>query len=139
MNETTYSIFVYSADTLPKEYQNLIYAFWLRSLRYGNEFFKKIDSKSYYDAYNNYIDNILDKPDCKIHLAVLTEDHDVVLGFSISRQYILDYVFVQKELRKNGIASKLIPKGIEVYTHLTKTAQLVLDKKKPDWIFNPFA
>lgn len=134
--ETTYSIIIYSGDQLPDNYKALIFSSWLRSLRYGNELFKKVDSKAYYETYHMFIERILDKPDTKVRLAALTDDHDVVLGFLVHRNEILDYVYVQKDIRKHGIATKLLPKGIKIYTHLTKTADLIL--KNSELIFNPF-
>jgi hypothetical protein len=136
--ETTYSILIYTGDQLPEQYKSLIFAKWLRSLKKGNELYRKIDSRAYYDTYQLLIERILDKPDTKVRLAVLTDDHDVVLGFCIYRNEILDYVYVQQDIRKHGIGEKLLPKEIKVYTHLTKTADIIIANRKPKAIFNPF-
>ncbi len=71
-------------------------------------------------------------------LAVLTDDRDVVLGFSVSRGKVLDYVHVQKDLRKQGIGTALIPLGIDTITHLTKSALPIWGSKYGSWKFNPF-
>jgi GNAT superfamily N-acetyltransferase len=72
-----------------------------------------------------------------VRLAVLSDDRDVVLGFSVSREDILDYVHVHKDMRKQGVATSLIPKDIKIITHLTKTALLVWPKYE-NITFNPF-
>lgn len=137
----TYSIVSYPAKQLPIAYQSLILSKWLRSLRFGNPLFKDIDSTAFYRQYQIYLEHILSKPDCIIKLASLTGDPDVVLGFAVSREDVLDYIWVHKDNRKLGIATKLFPLGISAFTHLTTTAiniwrnNLKYEKLK----FNPFA
>lgn len=139
MEETTYSILSYSASQLPKEYKGIIYAKWLKSLRYGNEFFKEIDPQSYYEIYHRHISNILEKPEAIVKIAVLTDDHDIVLGFSIYRTSILDYVYVQRDLRRQRIAVSLIPDSVVCISHITKIGKIIWKSKCKKWIFNPFA
>jgi GNAT superfamily N-acetyltransferase len=124
---------------LPDAYLNLIYSKWLRSLRFGNEYFKLIDSDSYYSTYNKYIGAILQRPNVCVRLAVLTDDADVVLGFSVCRGRTLDYVHVHKDQRRQGIGTALVPKDIEVITHLTNTgASIWASHTSHKVIFNPF-
>jgi hypothetical protein len=120
-------------------YINLIYSKWLRSFRYGNDYIKLTDSESYYVNYHRYITTLLQKPETTIRLAVLTDDADVVLGFSVSRGNILDYVHVHKDNRRIGIGTKLIPPGIDTFTHCTKTWLSIWNDKYKDWKFNLFA
>lgn len=127
------------AFNLPASYRNLIFAKWLRSLRYGNDLFRLIDPAAYYPAYHKFITAILGHADCVIRLAVLSDEHDVVLGFSVSRGEILDYVHVHRDMRRQGIARKLLPDDITTFTHITKNAQAILKKQpKVVWKFNPF-
>lgn len=92
------------------------------------------------------------KPDCLIKLAVLTEDKDVVLGFSVSREDVLDYIHVHKDSRKDaemlidgkvvkfpgGIGKKLLPKPLTTFTHLTKIALIIWQTEKYKHLkFNP--
>ena len=135
---TSYDIISFKGNKLPFNYINLIYARWLRSLRFGNDYFNLINSKDYYSSYQKQISFLLQQPETTIKLAVLSDDHDVVLGFSISRGDILDYVHVHKDQRRQGIAKSLIPKEIKIITHLTKTALLVWPKSE-NITFNPFA
>lgn len=138
----------FSGADLPKQYVGLIFAKWLRSFRYGCDYFKEMDPRSYYEHYKNYITALL--PGSRIRLAVLTDDSDVVLGFSVSRGTTLDYVHVLRmrlggefvDYRGKGIASRLIPNEIDAFTHLTKSFIPIWknkDKKYKTWKFNPFA
>lgn len=139
-DQATYSILRYEGAGLPDQYRALVYSKWLRSLRHGNDFFKLIDSEAYYRAYPPVIESILGKPDCVIRLAALTDDVDVVLGFSVCRGAILDYVNVQKDHRGAAIATHLIPDNIEQFTHITKTWLRVWSTARFNHFkFNPFA
>jgi hypothetical protein len=137
----SYQIVVYPASELPAAYISLVFAKWLRSLRFGNPLFKKIDSDAFYKEYHGYLEALLKKPNSVIRLAVLSDDSDVVLGFSVSRESILDYVYVHKDQRKVGIAKILVPKGITTITHITDTALKICEKQLKDrsLLFNPFA
>ena len=134
---TSYDIIAFQGNKLPSNYHNLIYSRWLRSLRFGNDYYKLIDSKAYYDSYQKHVAYLIHHPEAVVKLAVLSDDHDIVLGFSVSRNYILDYVHVHKDQRRQGIGTSLVPKDITVVTHLTKTALLIWPKH-PNVTFNPF-
>lgn len=136
--QDSYSVIVYPAPELPGNYRALIFSKWLRSLRYGNDFFKLVDAEGYYDAYRRLIDSLLAKPDAEVRLAVISDDRDVVLGFSVSRPGILDYVHVHKDFRKQGIGRALAPKGIGTVTHLTRVGMSIWESKMPGVKFNPF-
>lgn len=135
---SSYSIISFPAATLPLQYQNFVKAKWKRSLRHGNDYFKLSDSDSFFRAYERFINHLCARPDCVIRLAVLTEDRDVVLGFSISEGHTLHYVFVQYEQRNKGIARSLVPMRIDVITHLTKAGMNIWHSKLPDAVFDPF-
>lgn len=133
-----YRIISCNGNKLFENYAGLVYSKWMRSFRFGNEFIKLIDSDEYYKAYKAYIQRIL-ASESTVRLAVLDDDKDVVLGFSVSRQWRLDYVHVHKDVRLLGIGTKLIPAGIESFTHITRTWQTIWRNKYKDWKFNPFA
>lgn len=139
-NVSSYTILTFSGSSLPDSYKNLVYSKWLRSLRFGNDYFKLIDSDSYYSTYHSYIGSVLSRPTTIVRLAVLTEDKDVVFGFSIAedQQEVLHYVHVHKDTRKQGIATSLLPKQWSVITHITKTAMSIWQSKYSKVIFNPF-
>lgn len=116
---STYSVLAYPSAKLPETYVALVFARWLRSFRAGNPFLKKASPAEYYKHYHKHIEMLLSKPDSTVRLAVLSDDHDVVLGFSVAREDVLDYVHVQKDHRRQGIAKMLIPQGITTMSHST--------------------
>ncbi len=141
MSESSYSIISFKASDLPKDYEPMVYSQWLRSLRYGNPAYKHIDTDEYYKNYHKYLENLLAKPDANVRLAVLSDDHDVVLGFSVNREDVLDYIHVHKDHRKLGIATMLLPKGITTFSHFTVVG-LEIWQKVPRYKHlkcNPFA
>ena len=110
---------------------------WLRSLRYGNRYFKLIDPSSYWANYNDYLCGIILGHNTRIRLATLSEDDDVVLGFSVCRERCLDYVWVHNLQRKQGIGKALVPIDLDTYSHITTVGESII-KQKLDWKFNPF-
>lgn len=142
---STYSIIHFPADALPITYHNMILSKWMRSLRYGNEYFKLIDSDAFFKNYNRYLDVILSRPNTSISLAVLSDDHDVVLGFSVYEGKTLHYVHVHKDYRKMGIGKDLVPKemllnkGEGFYiSHLTNVGTSIWSSMLSNAKFNPF-
>ncbi len=138
--KTVFQVIRWAASLLPESYRNLILSRWMRSLRYGNDYFKLAASDSYYDAYGRYINRLMASPGATVRLAVLGEDHDLVLGFSLSRGSVLDYVHVQADMRRQGIGRSLVPADIDTITHLTRTGATIWGSNKTlRWKFNPFA
>ena len=133
----TYSIVSYSGAALPEAYRNMVFSKWLRSLKYGNDYFRLIDSDSYFEMYHQYIQALLTKTNSVVKLAVLTDDPDVVLGFAVIRDNTLDYVHVHKDQRHQGIARSLVPSNINAISHLTKIG-IAIWSKHPNVKFNPF-
>ena len=133
-----YRIITVAGDLLPQTYKPVIFSRWLRSLRFGNEYFRLVDSDIYYDAYHRYIEHVLNQPNCFVNLAVLADDLDVVLGWSVFRGNTLDYVHVQKDYRGNGIGKSLIVAEVHFISHLTRTGLSIWSKKLPEARFNPF-
>lgn len=140
MSEPTFSILSYKASELPKNYEGMVYSKWLRTLRRGNPVFSKMDTSGpFYEQYHEFLEKLLAKPDSVIKLAVLTDDHDVVLGFSASREDVLDYVYVQPEQRNQKLSNALIPEGITTFSHITNMWFPIWQSKYKHWQFNPFA
>ncbi len=134
-----YKIVARPGASLVGELKNLVRARWMRSLRYGNDYFRLMIPESFYASYQRFIDQILAHPFCVVAFAVLVDDHDVVLGFAVSRGHILDYVHVHKDQRRQGIARRLVPAGDLTITHLTRTGLTIWGSKCPGWKFDPFA
>jgi GNAT superfamily N-acetyltransferase len=136
---STYSIISFPALALPSTYHSMIFSKWLRSQKYGLDYFKLIDSDTYFAAYHKHVSFIMTQPNTVVRLAVLSEDHDVVLGFIVCRDNVLDYVHVQKDYRKQGIATTLLPEEINTFSSLTNVGMTIWTAKHPSFKFNPFA
>lgn len=112
-----------------------IYATWLRGLYHGNPWWRDVDQDTFFSEYHKVIERILSALETTVQVSCLEEDPNVVIGYSVSRGSVLDWVFVKKAFRKFGIAKTLIPDSINTVTHLTKMGKIC----KPDaWKFNPF-
>src|SRR5271166_5811041 len=118
MDKNTYTIKPYLGSSLaqlidvPESYKNLVLSKWLRSLRFGNDYFQIIDADVYFKTYSQYITLILNRPLTVVRLAVLTDDPDVVLGFSVSEKNKIHFVHVHKDHRRLGIGSDLLPPNV---------------------------
>lgn len=112
-----------------------IYSTWLRGLYHGNEYFNAMPAQIFYSHYKSVIKPFIETKVSNKLIACLKEDHDVILGYSVTRSNILDWIFVKPPWRNMGLAKELIPAGITKCTHLTKTG---LNIKPKSWVFNPF-
>lgn len=138
--EPTYTIVRYLGKELPANYRSLILSKWMRSYRYGNDYIGLTDSDAYFAAYGIFITALISlRPDTVVRLAVLSDDRDVVLGFSVTRGNVLDYVHVHKDYRRQQIARRLVPIEVNQFTHLTKAGLKIWATKAPSAKFNPFA
>jgi hypothetical protein len=137
--ESSYTIKQFhGGDADFEQYKALVLATWLRALRHGNPFFRDADAKTYWAIYSKVIMALLRRPECLIRIAVLTDEPDVVIGWSAVENSVLHFVFVKHQGRRRGIARSLIPGNVTVITHLTKTGRSLWQKKLPKAIFNPF-
>lgn len=112
-----------------------IMATWLRGLYYGNPWFKEIEKDVFMHKYHDVITRVLLKPTTEVAIAALKDDEDTILGYSVTDNKTLHWVFVKEVWRKMGIAKAIIPHDIDTTTHLT-----IMGKKiKPKSLkFNPF-
>lgn len=136
--QSSYSVILYPAAQVPVQYINLILSKWMRTLRHGNEYFKLTESDSFYQNYRRYILSLLNRPQSVVRLAVLSDDHDVCLGWSLIEGDVLHYIFVQHEHRNQGIGRSLVPVKINYITHVTKAGLSAWNKKLPAAAFDPF-
>lgn len=114
---------------------NFVLASMLRSLYYGNEFYNKIEKASFFKNYEVIVKQILDKSQTVV--AVLQEDEDVILGYSIGAPEVLHFVFVKQAWRKQGIAKKMFNLyNFTTVTHLTKVGDPI--RERIGLTFDPF-
>lgn len=137
--ESSYTIRQFTgSDPELEQYKAVVLATWLRSLRHGNPFFRDADAKTYWTIYSKVIMALMRRPECVVRVAVLSDEPDVVIGWSAVERNVLHFVYVKHQGRKRGIARSLIPEQIAVITHLTKTGRSLWQKKLSKAIFNPF-
>lgn len=136
--QETYSVIAYLGTELPDIYRNMILAKWLRTLKYGNDFFKLIESDGYFESYQKFIKSLLARPQCIVRLAVLSDAPDVCLGFSVSEPDILHYLWVHRDNRKVGVGRALVQFPFKYITHLTIHGMRMWTKNFPNAKFNPF-
>lgn len=136
--DSSYTVIKYPGAQLPQEYHNMILSKWLRTLRSGNDYFKLIDSVLYHSIYKDYILSVMSRPATLINLAVLTDDHDVVLGWSIVQATTLHYIYTHVDVRRQGIARALTPKHTDTISHVTKSGISFWAAVIPNAKFNPF-
>ena len=136
--QSSYKVIACLGSELKGDAKALVYATFLRTLRFGNEYFKLIDSKAYYPAYHSFIESLLSRPQSIIRMAVLEDSPDVILGWSLSELEILHYIFVKKDCRRAGIARSLTPFKIGKISHITHIGATIWNNKLKDVSFNPF-
>ena len=136
--KASYQIIAWMSPDLPDSYKPMLFSKWLRSLRYGNDYFKLMASREYFTWYHTFIEFLLRKRGSMVRLAVLHDDHTVVLGFAVVRGNTVDYIHVHKDYRRKGIAKALLPKDVRYITHLTKTGMGFWNTACPEAEFNPF-
>jgi len=127
-------------DPALKQYEDYLFVTYLKSLRYGNEWFKAIDAKIYYQVHHQGFENLLKRPQALIKLAVLSDDPDIVISWALIEGKTLHYVHTKAniEARRLGIAKSLIPNDIDTITHLTKIGLAIFKKYQKKIKFNPY-
>lgn len=105
----------------------------LKSLRSGCHFYRKMDKIAFQKNYNRIVDRLLDI--AEVRVACLIEDPDIIIGYAICRDSVLDYVYVKSLWRQKGIAKSLCG-GVTTVSHLTSVAEPII--LKHGIRFNPF-
>lgn len=131
-------VHAYPGQQVPKTYFERVRHRWARSFRQNNDYIKLIDAAAYYQAYPVYILNVLNRPTTVVRVAVLADDHDVLLGYSVMEFEILHYVEVPTTYRKQGIAKNLVPGKVKWFSHLTHTGKILWPRLAEDAKFSPF-
>ena len=138
LDNSSYRVEMHYSHLVWGEVRNLVLSSFLKGVRYGNEYFKLIDKDAYYTSYRNYIGHLLDRSRSILRLAILGGTPEVILGWSLMEFNTLHFVFVKKDVRRQGIARALVPGRIERITHLTKTGLALWSCKTPEAKFDPF-
>ena len=114
---------------------NFLLASTLKGLYYGSRFWGEVDQVAFFNNYEPYLKQLMLRRDIKV--ACLSDDQDVILGFSIFKDETLDWVFIKKSYRKLGIGKLLVPDTITTVSHITDSGNSI--RKTKGWKFNPFS
>lgn len=124
-------------DMVPGD-KNFILATWLRGLRFGNDWFGLIDSRTYFETYHNILERLLAAPGVQVRVACMKDDADVIFGYSVYKNDRLDWIFVKSAWRGIGVGKALMPDTITKVSHVTKLGASYL-REHPGIIFDPFS
>ncbi len=126
-------------SALPEDL-NFIMATFLRGLYYGDPWYQQIPKDIFMDYYSRSAKAAWESPRIKIQVACLKEDHNVILGYSITSadDLAVVWVFVKLAWRKQGIGKSLLPAAPVFATHLTTIGKSLMREKLPEMSFNPY-
>lgn len=97
-----------------------------------------INQEAYYENYDRYVKHLLSRARNTISLALLSDDPDIALGWSMNEGEVLHYVYTCGDQRGQGVARELFKLNpFHTITHMTKDFEKLLSKKK-NIKFNPF-
>jgi GNAT superfamily N-acetyltransferase len=137
--ESSYKVIYFRGPELPEQYKGLVITRWTRSLKYGNDYFKLCEPKAYWAVYPKLVNFTLSRPETIVTIAVLSDDEDVALGFSVHEQDVLHYVHVDAVHRRQGIGKTLVSVStLNTVTHVTKLGIPFWSAVLPRATFNPF-
>lgn len=137
MNNNLDSLYV--VRDYKQEDKSFIMATFLRGLYYGDSWFSLIPKDIFMDKYKVVIETLLVSPRVTIKVAVLPDDDNVILGYSIMSNdfQTVHWVFVKSVFRNKGIARSLLPKYPTAVSHLSKLGLTLLTKFQ-NVVFDPF-
>lgn len=116
---------------------NFLYSTFLRGTYYGNDFYKKIDKKAFFEHYERVLAHMLAKPTLTIRVACLADEPDIILGWTAYEGETLHFSYTKDAWRQKGIAKSLLQDAnINTVTHLTKIGDDIRSRK--GWKFDPF-
>ena len=113
-----------------------IMATWLRGLFYGDSWFSLIPKNIFMKAYHAILEAKLADPRTTVTVACLKDTPDVILGYSVSRGTVLDWMHVKDSWRRIGIGKSLVPQNLSAVSHLSKLGKQLKPANVP---FNPFS
>jgi hypothetical protein len=128
---------------LIRDYQetdfNFVKSCFLRGLYYGDSWFSLIPKDIFMHNYSKAADVLILSPKRTIKIACVKDDPDTILGYSIMKDdfSVVDFVFVKKAHRKQGIGKSLVPQHPKSVSHLTTLGKMLLPKLQ-NCVFNPF-
>lgn len=120
--------------------ENLIFSSLLSGLYYGDSWFSKIKKSIFIPSYRNVLRGVLMKATTSVRVACIKGDEDEVKGYAIfvNNEQSLFWIYVKPNWRKQGIAKALVPDDLKEVSNLTHVGEILMKKKFPNAVFNPF-
>lgn len=116
----------------------LIHSSWAESFYAGKN--HRISSRSFHERHRRIRNELFNNPQITIRICASKEKPGVIIGWSCSEKdpaweyTLLHYVYVKWAFQGMGIAKAIIKElnepGQIFYTHLTRDAKKILEKKK---------
>lgn len=110
-----------------------IYSTWRNAIYYGwddvnGSGFPRPEAKEFFKMQTIYIDDILESAD--VNVAVLADDPDTIVGYSVFYSEHLYFIYVKEAYRREGIGELLLPRFIQtVSSQQTKVGAAIVRKK----------
>lgn len=117
---------------------NFIFSSWKRSLYYTKPY-RYIDPSTYHRCHGQLIERILNSPNVQIKVACLEDDPNIIVGYSVFQPKTLHWIYVKEDWRRQRIADKLYPQGVQFCSHMTATFHIIRSANPRYWVvFNPY-
>lgn len=100
------------------------------------DFFSSINQDTFMKEYHGFLESMFSRAGIEIKIACLVDDPDVILGFSVLRGPVLNFVFVKPDWRGIGIARDLVDKNVTTVSGFTRVGDII--RRKRGWSFNPW-
>jgi GNAT superfamily N-acetyltransferase len=132
--EPTISVIVRSGKPIDHDY---IGHTWVRNDSHTAR--SKECRRCYFYEQPRLIDLILGRTTSIVKVAHLEDDEDAIMGFAVAEPGVLHYLYVRKEVRRQGIARKLMSYvGLGDNAEYTHKPSFFGMKIKETWIYNPY-
>ncbi len=108
---------------------------WLSGQYHGSPYWSQMPKEVFYSEYTEIINSILHNPDTRVNVAILSDDPNVLLGFTVYSRTTMHWIYTKKDYRSSGIMRLLWPNNITTASSTTLPGAAIARKKK--LIFNP--
>jgi GNAT superfamily N-acetyltransferase len=114
----------------PSRDSGLIYDSFPKGVYYSSYLPIKTDKTKWFKDFFIYTKQLLATPDA-ITVACMSDNSDVIIGYSIVVDKALEFVYVKESFRNQGIAKLLLKnQQVELYKNVTKVGNAILTKKE---------
>lgn len=117
--------------------KNFIYSTWCKNQLYSNAMYKGIPKDVFVRNYSNWVGSVFSLPGLYIKVACLSDEPEIIVGYSVHTDWCIYYCYVKPAWRKKGIAKQLVPcETITTVASYTPTGDAI--RKRQGWLWNPW-